>query len=361
MEKKYSVLFVDDEKSILRALERGLIDEDYNCFFAESGMRALTIMDTHDIHVIVTDMRMPMMNGLELLKKIEKEYPDTVKIILSGYTQLQQILTTINQVDIFKFITKPWDLEDEFKGVIRKAIDYYKLREEHNSMKKNLQSQNKAYLNILQNIDDKVSVANLKANVLNAFTQGMLDFNCNLDMNPDLCIPYVFEFQRRSYEMLSKDIQCKKEKLTPEEFVKSLLNQIQSTAKVNILNFSNKITYDAAILVLNHMAKTILLCAIEVFKDDIASPGVYAAASDNGNSSLCISIFFPIKFTASEKGVSSSAVDICLKQSFLDLALARSASASNMAFNSSIQEKYMVFQLGIPYQINSEDSTQSSS
>ena len=112
MYRGYSVLFVDDEVNILNALRRGLIDEEYTCYFAISGQQALRIMEAEKIAVIVTDMRMPGMDGLALLKEVAAKWPLTVKIVLSGFTQLQQILATINQVDIFKFITKPWKLEE---------------------------------------------------------------------------------------------------------------------------------------------------------------------------------------------------------------------------------------------------------
>ena len=68
-----------------------------------------------------------------------------VKIVLSGYTQLPQILATINQVDIFKFITKPWKMEEEFISVIHKALDFYRIREENEEIKIALKKKNQAY------------------------------------------------------------------------------------------------------------------------------------------------------------------------------------------------------------------------
>lgn len=155
----YAVLFVDDEINILNSLKRGLIDEDYECVFASSGKEALDIMEKKNFSVIVTDMRMPSMDGLTLLKEVKRMYPKTVRIVLSGYTQLQQILITINQADIFKFITKPWKLEEEFKYVIKQAIDYYHLQVENDEMKKALENKNTAYKNILKNIDEVVASA----------------------------------------------------------------------------------------------------------------------------------------------------------------------------------------------------------
>ncbi len=149
-----TVLFVDDEENVLNSLKRGLMDEDYKCFFASSGEKALEVMSNQHICVIVSDMRMPGMDGIALLKEVKAKYPKTVRVVLSGYTQLQQVLVAINQADIFKFITKPWKLEDEFKVVINQALEYYRVMEQSEELKKSLAQKNEAYVNILKNIED---------------------------------------------------------------------------------------------------------------------------------------------------------------------------------------------------------------
>lgn len=126
MDNKPTVLFVDDEKKVLKSLKRGFLDEPYEKLFAISGKEALEILEKNEIHVIVTDMRMPEMNGLELLKIVKEKYPDVVRMALSGYTQISTLLTAINQGEIFKFITKPWKLEEEFKPAIHEAIEHYR-------------------------------------------------------------------------------------------------------------------------------------------------------------------------------------------------------------------------------------------
>jgi two-component system, NtrC family, response regulator HupR/HoxA len=123
-----TVLFVDDEAQILGSLRRGLIDEPYNSLFANSGKEALKMMEESEVHVLVTDMRMPEMSGLELLKIAKERYPQTVRIVLSGYTQVSTLLTAINQGEIFKYITKPWKLEEEFKPSVLAAIQFYEAR-----------------------------------------------------------------------------------------------------------------------------------------------------------------------------------------------------------------------------------------
>ena len=85
-------------------------------------------------------MRMPEMSGLQLLKIVKEKYPNIVRLVLSGYTQVGTLLTAINQGEIFSFITKPWKLEDEFKGVIAQAIEYYNLHIERDRLAKELEA-----------------------------------------------------------------------------------------------------------------------------------------------------------------------------------------------------------------------------
>ncbi len=132
MEKR-TVLFVDDEEKILTSLKRGLLDEPYKTLFANSGKEALEILQRSEVHVIVTDMRMPEMGGLELLKIVKKDYPHIIRMVLSGYTQVSTVLTAINQGEIFRFITKPWKLEEEFKPAVREAVEYYSFQSQRNS------------------------------------------------------------------------------------------------------------------------------------------------------------------------------------------------------------------------------------
>jgi len=151
----HKVLFVDDESNVLSAIKRVVIDEDYTSFFAGSGDEALKIMEKHEMSVIVTDMRMPVMDGLTLLKIVKEKYPRTVRIVLSGYTQLSQMLVTINQGEIFKFITKPWTTDEGLRPVIKQGIDYYNLQVERDTLSDNLAKRNLAYQNIFRKIEQK--------------------------------------------------------------------------------------------------------------------------------------------------------------------------------------------------------------
>jgi len=123
MEDK-KVLFVDDQAEILTLIKRMLKDEPYTKYFVSSATEALALMEKQPIDVLVTDMLMPDMSGLELLEMIKTQYPETVKIVLSGYSQVSSILAAINSGDVYRFITKPWKIDEASKKIIRDAIAY---------------------------------------------------------------------------------------------------------------------------------------------------------------------------------------------------------------------------------------------
>lgn len=123
-----TVLFVDDDEVILRSLERGFLDEPYNQLFAKSSKEALEILQREEVHVIVTDVRMPEMDGLELLRVVRKMCPHIVGIVLSGYTEMAALQNAVNQGEIFRFVPKPWKLEGDFKKIVREATAHYNLQ-----------------------------------------------------------------------------------------------------------------------------------------------------------------------------------------------------------------------------------------
>ena len=106
MTAKARILFVDDEKRVLNAM-RGLFRRDYELFLANSGSDAISIIDDNDIDVIVADQRMPGMTGIEVLAQIKKRSPRTVRILLTGYADPAAIQGSINEGEVFRFLSKP--------------------------------------------------------------------------------------------------------------------------------------------------------------------------------------------------------------------------------------------------------------
>ncbi len=114
-----TVLFVDDAETVLRSLKRSLVDEPYETLFANSGSKALEILEQEEVHVIVSDLCMPEMSGLELLTIVKNSYPHVIRLVLSGNTDREMLLEAINQGEISRFIPKPWKSDEEFKTIIR--------------------------------------------------------------------------------------------------------------------------------------------------------------------------------------------------------------------------------------------------
>jgi len=135
MAENKTVLFVDDDEAILRSLERGLLDESYNKFFAKSSKEALKVLKRTKVHVIVTDMLMPEMTGLELLRIARKEYPDIIGMVLTGHEQNTELQNAVEQGEIFKLIPKPlWKLGGKFERLIRRALDGSNLQNERDTI-----------------------------------------------------------------------------------------------------------------------------------------------------------------------------------------------------------------------------------
>jgi two-component system response regulator HupR/HoxA len=135
-----SVLFVDDEEKILKSIGRCLLDESYHKYYAKTGQEALEILQREEVHVIVVDMFMPEMDGLELLKIVKKEYPNIINMVLSGYAQPVKTMMAMYEVGIYRFISKPWAYDDDFRALIRRAIDDYNLQYEHEDISSGLGS-----------------------------------------------------------------------------------------------------------------------------------------------------------------------------------------------------------------------------
>ncbi|MEN6439513.1 MAG: response regulator [Syntrophobacter sp.] len=122
----YRILLVDDEPMVLEALKRTLHKEPYEILCATSGNEALAILDAQSVDAVIADEMMPGMLGSELLAAVCRRYPDTMRIILTGYAGLESALRAINEGQIYRYLTKPCN-ELELKITIRQAIQHREL------------------------------------------------------------------------------------------------------------------------------------------------------------------------------------------------------------------------------------------
>jgi len=119
--EKPTILFVDDEERIVRSL-RLLFRDTYNVLTTTIGQDALHIVNSQTVHVIVSDQRMPNMTGVELLRKVKVKSPKTMRILLTGYSDKEAVIGSINDGEIFRYINKPWNTED-IRSTIAKAAE----------------------------------------------------------------------------------------------------------------------------------------------------------------------------------------------------------------------------------------------
>jgi DNA-binding NtrC family response regulator len=120
---KYKVMIVDDEPANLRALER-LFRGRYDVLTATSGAAALKLLHEEDVALLIADQRMPEMTGIELLKQTVTVRPRMVRIILTGYTDVDALVEAINCGQVYRYVTKPWSNE-ELQLTLKRALEHY--------------------------------------------------------------------------------------------------------------------------------------------------------------------------------------------------------------------------------------------
>ena len=145
--EKFNILYVDDEESNLQGF-KSIYFKDHNVFTAVSAKEALEVLAKNEIQIIITDQKMPEMSGVEFLNHVVKKYPDPIRIILTGYSDIEVIINAINSPGIFRYMTKPWDVNDMSK-IIDQGLETYKLRVENKKLLNDLREVN-------EQLEDKV-------------------------------------------------------------------------------------------------------------------------------------------------------------------------------------------------------------
>lgn len=330
MYENYNVLFVDDEVNILSSLKRGLYEEEFTCYFAQSGKEAIKIMGQEKIAVIVSDMRMPEMDGLALLREVKARWPKTVRIVLSGYTQLQQILTTINQVDVFKFITKPWKLEEEFKHVLFSALDFYILQEENEEYKTALQKKNLAYQNILKSIDSTIANAKRGSEILGACGKAILASGRNPDVSKDEKLLLAGE---KIFDYFAKAVTTEERELLSGELIDEIVQLIH--AHVKTPRIETKSDPDVKVKVhLNIIEAAISSCMV-TFIEEFTSSGLLVNFGALQKNCMAISLISLNIHPASSIVIEDEPAKLDKKISYINSALENALSLCRMSFHAA--------------------------
>jgi response regulator RpfG family c-di-GMP phosphodiesterase len=121
-----TVLCVDDETNVLNSLKRLLRREPFRLLTARGGEEALAVLAREEVHLIISDYRMPEMTGTQFLSQVATQYPDTIRVVLSGYADAAAIVAAINQGHIARFLAKPWD-DEELKANLKSCLEQHDL------------------------------------------------------------------------------------------------------------------------------------------------------------------------------------------------------------------------------------------
>jgi signal transduction histidine kinase len=137
---KHSLLVVDDEPDLVQSVQ-DLLRREYRVLGATRAADGLQIMEREKVHIVMSDQRMPEMTGVEFLKRSREKYPDTVRLLFTAYTDIKTVTEAINQGNVYRYITKPWD-NDELQGILRQAAEHYDLLAERKRLLGELQAKN---------------------------------------------------------------------------------------------------------------------------------------------------------------------------------------------------------------------------
>jgi len=182
--KKPRMLVVDDEPDNLDLLYR-TFRRDFKVLKAESGMKALEILaEEGEVAVIISDQRMPEMKGTEFLSKTVPDFPDTVRIILTGFTDVEDLVDAINAGQVYRYITKPWDPE-ELKQVVERASETYDLIKQQNEALHIAEKQSKLTVTVGQVAAQAMAQHELLNYIANGFGQILGADGCAILMSHD--------------------------------------------------------------------------------------------------------------------------------------------------------------------------------
>ncbi|MDD4051792.1 MAG: response regulator [candidate division Zixibacteria bacterium] len=156
MDNEATLLVVDDEPNVIRSLKRLFVDSDYAVLTAESGEDGLRVMDTQPVELVISDYRMPGMTGVEFLSRVKAKYPDTIRIILSGYADVTAIVEAINDGGVYRFIAKPWNDQELLTSVIT-ALEQHRLKKENVTLYAELQARNRELEELTRSLEEKVA------------------------------------------------------------------------------------------------------------------------------------------------------------------------------------------------------------
>ncbi len=154
-ETPFTLLCVDDEANILSALKRLFRTQGYNILTATSGKEGLELLEREQVDLVISDMRMPEMNGAQFLEQARARWPNTVRLLLTGYAEMSATVDAINKGGIYRYISKPWE-DTDMVVLVREALERLQLEREKRRLEALTQRQNEELKELNASLEEKV-------------------------------------------------------------------------------------------------------------------------------------------------------------------------------------------------------------
>jgi response regulator RpfG family c-di-GMP phosphodiesterase len=152
--KKHTLLVVDDEVDVCDSVH-DLLRREYKVLRARNAEEGLKLMRDNEVHIIMTDQRMPKVSGVEMLSEVRQGHPQAIRMLFTGYADLESIIVAINQGHIYKFLKKPWQPSDLEEAVREAALEYDRLVDQAGEMSR-LRSELESLLKRIQALEEEV-------------------------------------------------------------------------------------------------------------------------------------------------------------------------------------------------------------
>jgi signal transduction histidine kinase len=200
--KRYNILYVDDEENNLVVFKNAFF-RDYNVHTALSAEEGLAIIDQYLIHLIVTDQKMPGMTGVEFLEVVVKSHPETMRMILTAYSDIDFIMRAVNKCGIYRYILKPWDTR-ELKIIIDKALLNYQLAQDKKHLLENLERANRELEDKVHARTEELKIKNEELTKINTIKDKLFTIISHDLKQPLVSLSVFFEILKQLPEDVSR-------------------------------------------------------------------------------------------------------------------------------------------------------------
>lgn len=256
--KKYKILLVDDEINVINSIKRVLDGSNYHLYYTTYPEKAYDLLNTYQFDLVITDQRMPKVLGIDILKYTKKVSYNTVRILVTGYSDLDVLVSAVNEGSIYRYISKPWKNDDLVK-IIEESIDYKQRMDQKDTILNQLLTKNNEYENMIQQLRNKLVKTNrqiektllrvIQAKDMELFThsKNVAHYSLyiadllNLSYKQKLTLKYAGLFHDIGKIVIRDHILFKPDRLTEEEYTAMKYHPLVSSYILDEIDFMKEV------------------------------------------------------------------------------------------------------------------------